>query len=199
MKHFTSTTNKTFSFSSCETCGAKCCNGKEGTVYAQIILEDFKEVYKNFPILFIYGDLGFLKPVLILTNGKDFCKYLENFKCTIYEKRPSICKNYPLSPNLDNTIYIDELCPAVKEESTNNFIVQNNHINKIFIHNTLINYQEKYINTHFEFENFNKKEDFSLAITIKGINFFKYDKKSENPYMKMHQKSLIHLQNSYFI
>ncbi len=199
MKHFTNTTNKTFSFSSCEICEAKCCNGKEGTVYAQIILEDFKEVYKNFPILFIFGDLGYLKPVLLLTNGKDFCKYLQDFKCSIYEHRPSICKNYPLSPNLDNNTYIDELCPAVKEEKTDNFIVKNNTINQNYIHNTLINYQEKYINTYFEFESFNKKEDFTLAIRIKGIEFFRYTKESENPYMKMHQDSLVHLQDTYFI
>lgn len=198
MKQFINTNNLSYTFSSCEGCDKNCCNGKNGTIFSQIILDDFKEIYEYFPILFIYGDLGYLKPVYIITNGKDFCLYNKDSKCTIYDKRASICKTYPLSANIDNNTYIDILCPAVNSKEKSEFIIKRGEISKAFDSPTLYNYQEKYIKTHFEFEPFNKKEDFSLALTINGMQFYKYNKESQNEYMKMHQKSLIHLENEYF-
>lgn len=200
MKQFINTQNNLFTFSSCDKCEANCCNGKKGTTFAQIILEDFKEIYKNFPILFIFGELGYLKPVVILTNGKDFCKYLDNFKCLIYEKRPSICKVYPLSSNIDDNIYIDELCPAVNDDTEEKkIIIENSILNKTFDYPTLNNYQDKYIQTFRELDQFNNKIEFSLALIIKGIQFYKFNTKTTNKYMQMHQKSLIHLKDKYFI
>ena len=199
MKQFVLTENRTHTFSSCEICTAKCCNGKEGTVFAQLTLEDFETVYKNFPILFIYGELGYLKPVVLLTNGTSYCRHLKDFKCTIYEQRPSTCRVYPLSPNIDNNIYIDQMCPAVNDkENSNQIIIENSKVAYNFDSDSLHNYQDKYIQTHFEMENFNNKSDFSLAIVVNGIEFFKCDKIYENRYMQMHQKSLVHLQNEYF-
>lgn len=199
MKQFIQTKNKKFTFSSCEKCEANCCNGQKGTIFAQIILSDFEEVYKNFPILFIFGELGYLKPVVILTNGENFCKYLEDFRCTIYNNRPSICRVYPLSSNIDDLVYIDELCPAVNDdEKIKEEIVQNSHVNEKYDYPTLHNYQDKYIDTFRELDKFNEKENFSIALEIKGINFYKFNKKVDNKYMQMHQNSLIHLQNEYF-
>lgn len=199
MKQFINTNENRYSFSNCEICPAKCCNGNEGTVFAQIILEDFEIVHKSFPILFLFGELGYLKPVILLTNGKNYCKYLKDFKCTIYEQRPSICRVYPLSANIDDNVYIDELCPAVNDEKhENRIIIENTKISKDFDYSTLHNYQDKYINTHIEMEKFNQKENFSVAITINGINFFKCNQLFKNKYMQMHQNSLIHLQKEYF-
>lgn len=200
MKQFIQTENKTYSFSSCETCPAKCCNGKEGTTFSQIILEDFNMIHKKFPILFIFGELGYIKPVVLLTNGKEHCKYLKDFRCSVYEQRPSVCRVYPLSANIDNNIYIDELCPAVNDkDNKSKTIIKENFISSSFDYNILHDYQDKYIDTHYELEQFNKKENFSLAITINGMSFFKCDINFENQYMQMHQKSLIHLQDEYFI
>lgn len=198
MKQFIPTHDNSFSFSSCEFCEARCCDGKEGTLFSQIILKDFSKVYKRFPIVFIFGELGYLKPVLLLTNGKTYCKYLKDNKCTIYNQRPNICKAYPLSANIDNNIYIDIFCPAVNDKNPSDIIVEDNKIKKEFDNELFNNYQDKYIDTFHEFENFNKKENFTLAITLNGINFYKYIKETQNNYMKMHQDSLIHLQNDYF-
>ncbi|MGP2656536.1 YkgJ family cysteine cluster protein [Malaciobacter sp. WC5094] len=198
MKQFIKTNNDYFTFSSCETCEANCCDGRKGTVFSQIILSDFEEIYENYPILFIFGELGYLKPVIILTNGKDFCPHLKDFRCGIYEKRSSICRTYPLSANIDNNIYIDYLCPAVGKNENDKLIVNNSKVNKDFFVNILDNYQDKYIETFHELDKFNKKENLELCITIKGIEFFKYVKKTNNKYLKMHQKSLKHLQNDYF-
>lgn len=198
MKQFTNIKDKKITFSSCDICQANCCDGKKGTTFSQIILDDFSIVYKNFPVLFIFGELGFCKPVIILTNGQTYCRYLKNFKCIIYENRPSICKLYPLSPNIDNNIYFDENCPAINNDLESTIISQNNQIKKEFFHNNLDNYQDKYINTFREFEKLDKEEDFTLAIELNGMQFFKCTKITNNKYMQMHQKSLIHLQDKYF-
>ena len=198
MKQFTDIKEKTITFSSCEICEANCCDGKKGTTFSQIIIDDFSIVYKNFPILFIFGELGFCKPVVILTNGQTYCKHLEDFKCIIYKDRPSICKLYPLSPNIDNNIYVDENCPAVNNNLKSSIISQNSKVEEDFFHSNLDNYQDKYIKTFREFEIFDKKDDFSLAIELNGMHFFKCTKNVENKYMKMHQDSLMHLKDKYF-
>ena len=154
MKTFIPTTNRTFRFSSCQECEANCCNGKHGTLFAQIILNDFEKIYKYFPILFLKGELGYLKPVVVLTNGKEHCRYEKDFRCTIYENRPSICQVYPLSVNIDDNYYIDFNCPAIKDKGE--VIVKDKEVNKSFYNEILDDYKEKYIQTHFEFDNFNK-------------------------------------------
>jgi Fe-S-cluster containining protein len=199
MKQFTPIKNNSYTFSNCNSCEARCCDGKLGSVFSQVILSDFEENYKNFPILFTFGDLGYLKPVIILSNGVDFCKYIENHKCTIYDKRPSICRAYPLSINIDNQVYIDTFCPAINDKKEDfKLITKSSKVQKDFDNKIFYEYQDKYIKTFYEFESFNKKEDFTLAITLKGMNFFKYNKSSTNKYMKMHLESLKHLEHSYF-
>lgn len=187
MKEFISTENLNFTFGNCSNCEAKCCNGKHGTLFSQIILSEFEKVYKNFPILFTFGDLNFIKPVVLLTNGKGFCPYLEDFKCSIYANRPTVCRTYPLSPNLDNKVYIDTLCPEVGKQNME--IVKNNNIKHDFNNDIFYDYQDKYIETHFLFEEFNKK-DFKIYTTINNIDFFYYTGALESQYMQMHSQSL---------
>ena len=140
MKTFIDTTNKSFTFSSCEGCPARCCDGREGSVYSELLLEEFERVSQNFPILFTFGELGFLKANVLLSNGKDFCPYIENHKCTIYEDRPQVCRNYPLSPHLDNNIYIDDSCPAITSENGID-IVRDGIVKDPFYNDSLENYQ----------------------------------------------------------
>ena len=105
MKTFLDTTNKSFTFNNCNGCLSRCCDGKEGTILSQLILDDFEVVSKYFPILFTFGDMGYLKANILFSDGKSFCPYIKNYQCTIYEDRPSICRVYPLSPSHDNKIY----------------------------------------------------------------------------------------------
>ena len=191
MKYFVPTSNKNYSFSSCDSCEAKCCNGSYGTLFSQIILEDFTN-FENFPILFTFGNLDFAKPVIMLTNGTNFCRYLKAMKCSIYDKRPQVCKNYPLSPNLDEEVYIDLSCPSVKETEEKSDFIKINKQNDYFK-----NYKELYLNTYFEFEKY-KKEDFQKLFTLRDIDFYGYLKDDENQFIKMHQKSLVHLKDDYF-
>ena len=47
MKTFVNTKNETYYFSSCSTCDARCCDGTRGSLFTQIVLDDFKEVADN--------------------------------------------------------------------------------------------------------------------------------------------------------
>jgi len=146
-------------------------------------------VSKNFPILFTFGEMGYLKAVVLFSDGKSFCPYIKDHKCTIYDERPSICRVYPLSPNIDDNVYIDDSCPAVTQNETNN-MVRDGKVSESYKYNTLENYQEKYINTHLELEKINDKNHFEIVKTIKGISFYKYMGNKKNKYISYHKKSL---------
>lgn len=179
MKNFIKLEKQNISFGDCANCEANCCKGSFGTVFSQILKEEFEDVHKNFPILFIFGSLNFVKPVILLSNGFDFCPYLKDFRCSIYDKRPNVCKIYPLSPNIDNFVYIDNSCPEIFKGE-----------NKLNLKSTILeNYQKKYIETHLEFEKL-IIEDFEEILSIKGIKFYKYIGYEESKYLDFHKLSL---------
>lgn len=128
---------------------------------------------------------------MLLSNGKDHCIYIKDYKCTIYNERPSICQVYPLSANLDNIVYYDMNCPAISEQGS--VLVEEGKIAQSFNHEILDNYQDKYILTHQEFEPFNKKENFKQLFTINNEHFYKYVGSKESEFMKMHGESLKNL------
>lgn len=192
MKTFIDTTNKSFTFSSCEGCPARCCDGREGSVYSELLLEEFERVSRNFPILFTFGELGFLKANVLLSNGKGFCPYIVNYKCTIYEDRPQVCRNYPLSPHLDNNIYIDDSCPAIASEDGID-IVLNGEVKELFYNESLENYQDKFLNTYNHLKEFNVASNFEKVVTINGIEFFKFIGRSEDKFIKLHIQSMSNL------
>ena len=94
-------------FKGCGDC-SKCCEGK--FFLAPLILEDFEKVKPFFEIRAVIFDE--IIPVMLLTDGHNPCKYLNNGKCEIYENRPSACKIYPFSPYYDD-IFIDLECDAI--------------------------------------------------------------------------------------
>ena len=185
-----------YSFTSCETCNAQCCDGSKNTLHSPIILDDFNEVSKHFPILFIYGNLGYIRPVILLTNGKDFCKYIKDMRCSIYKQRPSVCRVYPLSPHVSDEIYIDNSCPSVIKKVGQT--TKEDKVYKDFDNEILYTYSDKYINTHYYFEPFNKKENLELAIKINDIEFYKFKEDFGQEYIKTHLSSLEHLETPYF-
>jgi len=192
LKTFIDTTDKSFTFSSCEGCPARCCDGREGSVYSELLLEEFKRVSRNFPILFTFGELGFLKANVLLSNGKDFCPYITNHKCTIYEDRPQVCRNYPLSPHLDNNIYIDDSCPAIASKDGIDIIL-NGEVKEPFYNESLKNYQDKFLDTYNHLKEFNVDSNFKKVVTINGIEFFKFIGESEDKFIKLHIQSMSNL------
>ncbi len=189
MKTFVDTSNNTFTFSSCEGCPARCCDGREGSIFSELLLEEFKNVWEFFPILFTFGDLGFLKANILLSNGKDFCPHIQDHRCTIYEERPNVCRNYPLSATIENKIYIDDSCPAINQEY-GKVIISDGKVDKEFDNKALHNYQERFIETYNYLEKFNNKEFFNLVVIINGIEFYSLKEDFNDPYLKYHIKSL---------
>ncbi|NQY24066.1 MAG: YkgJ family cysteine cluster protein [Campylobacteraceae bacterium] len=187
MKNFVSIENKSFSFSSCDGCGAKCCSGLYGSNFSELTIDEFEKVYKHFVILFSFSEMGYLKANLIISRVTEHCVYIKNNICTIYDKRPNVCKNYPLSPSPSNDIYIDTNCPALESGSN---IINDGKINPSFHNELFENYQDKFMKSHFYLEKFNK-EDFEIALIIRGMNFYKYKHPSSDEYLQMHLESLL--------
>lgn len=193
MKTFIETTDKTFAFSSCDACPARCCDGREGSIFSQLLLSDFRQVAKNFPILFTFGEMGYLKANVLLSDGNNFCPYIVENKCTIYDERPAVCRNYPLSANINNKIYIDDSCPAVfsnLDEQVGIKIVDDDRITKEFNSESLINYQDKFLDTHLHLAQFNDKINFEKVVTIKNMEFYQFVGTTEDKYMQIHIDSM---------
>jgi len=185
--------NEELYFGDCKNCKAKCCDGREGVVFSQILLDEFEKTYENFPIVFIFGELNYAKAVILLTNGRDLCPYNIDFKCTIYEKRPSVCRTYPLSPNLDNQIYVDKDCPEISNEKNNNtLIAKDKKLSESYQNEIFDTYQDRYITTHLAFDGL-KKEEFKEVIKINSMPFYGYFGPEENKYLQFHKQSLKNL------
>lgn len=226
MKSFENTEGNSYSFSDCNSCDARCCDGSRGSTYAQIILEDFVPISKHFPILFTQGEMQFLMPVVLLSNGNDFCKYIKDFKCSIYDERPSICKLYPLSPYITNEIYIDVTCPAVIQDDKNEVsqtysyeapieyetsfkpnlvnsykqtMITKGNVEKDFYHEKLNNYQDSIIETYKHFKLYNYEANLEVFATIRDMVFYRFKDDVNDEYVQMHLKTLKHFDDYYML
>lgn len=77
---------------SCEGCNGACCRYVSVEIDVPEELKDFEEI-KWFVIhkgVYVYVDEDDCWYIEFSTP----CRYLENNKCSIYEKRPNICKEY---------------------------------------------------------------------------------------------------------
>ena len=169
---------KEYCFAGCEGCEVNCC---ERFKFIPLILEDFEEVYKFFPIFFSFFEDGIV-PVIEL--GDEKCRYFKNNRCEIYEFRPPGCKTYPIIPYFDD-ILVDISCPAVGREGE--FLASKDKINTRFFHKRIKNLTKK------------REKILKLTNSIKDdLVFFKnnvldlyiYPKKTDNKYLKLHQKSI---------
>ncbi len=154
-------------FSSCENC-SECCEGK--FFLAPLVLEDFDKVRDYFEIRAVVLNNEII-PVILLTDGEGgSCPYLENGKCSIYNRRPPACKIYPFSPFYDD-IFIDISCKGVSSNGGKK----------------LPSNREEFVKSSFfdsRFENFKYKRDQTLKYMktkkltfdkkINGIKIYKF-------------------------
>jgi Fe-S-cluster containining protein len=197
LKEFVAVVDRTYNFSSCEGCEANCCDGKKGSIYSQILLDEFELVSKNFPIAFLLGEENLLTPVVLLSSGVEHCKYNKEYKCTIYEHRPAVCRYYPLSPHIFNKTFIDLSCPAVSQNNNDEVIVLNGEVQKKYHHPNLDNYQDKFLATYYEFESYNKLENIELLVTINDKSFYRFKEDFSNKYIDIHLRSMVHFDKYY--
>jgi Fe-S-cluster containining protein len=172
-------------FNNCDTCQSNCCSTGRISL-APLVINDFKEVYPHFPILF--GEIdGNLKALMMINDGQSDCRYLSNGKCTIYDDRPPACKMYPISPYFDQ-IYIDVDCHAVGV--VGDAIVKDGQINSNFYHNRIIDFPTKLAFTHAFLSTINNSLEFVLQIKNTDIKLYKYVGIINNEHIQMHKKSL---------
>ncbi len=167
-------------FSNCQNCPDTCCKN----MLIPLILEDFKFVYKIFPIVFAYINSE-LRVFILLSDDGEGCRYLGQKGCEIYEKRPPSCKIYPISPFFEE-FYVDTNCEAVGENGE--FLCSNKGFNQKFNHPRLKNFKDKYSQTEkflISIENSIEKIGY-----IKEIEIYKYSGEVESNYIKMHKFSL---------
>ena len=176
-----------FHFHGCSTCEGHCCNGAKGFAASPLILEDFEEVYKNFPIVFSIKEKKLVAYVL-LNDGKNYCKYYVNQQCSIYLQRPPACKLYPVSPYFEHLL-VDTACPSVNKDSGYS-LCNDGKLNSAFATKRLENFVEKLAQTNTFLESISTLEDFEQVGNLLGIPLLKYIKPSDNKYIKMHLESL---------
>jgi len=153
-------------FRGCGEC-SKCCEGK--FFLAPLILDDFVKVKPFFEIRAIIIDE--IIPVMLLTDGKNPCKYLKNGKCEIYENRPPACKIYPFSPYFED-IFLDLDCDAIvnnmgdKLPSTKQEFFKSN-----FFDDRMINFKQKREKTI----EYMKTQKLVFDKEIKGISLYNFN------------------------
>lgn len=190
---FVTIKGRNFYFNGCHMCKGHCCNGASGFAMTPLILEDFKEVYTHFPIVFSkHNDVWYL--FMVLNDAKSYCRYYDAPKnqCSIYEHRPPACRLYPLSPYFEH-IFVDRQCPSVSE-SDGMVLTCEGRIEKEFYTQRLDNFAEKYAKTrNFIDEVTCDEEAFEYVGQIAGYLLYAYKKPSQNEFLKLHQASLHHL------
>ena len=183
-----------FYFTGCQTCDKRCCDGKMGYAITPLVVDDFAEVYKNFPILFATVNDVF-RPVMLLNDGNSKCSYLdENGMCSIYDQRPPSCKLYPVSPLFDQVL-IDSNCPSVSGEIVGKEIIKEGKVTNEFYHQRLEDFPQKLQKTSDVMKNLVADKDaFEVIGEVSGVILFKYVGEKENEYVTMHHNSLLHLE-----
>lgn len=171
-------------FSHCQGCQTSCCDGSR-FIFAPLILEDFVDVYRYFPIFFakLYDEWR----ILMLFSQEGACRYYTNGECSIYSHRPPSCRLYPLSPYFDE-IFVDRGCGAVNTHQHGNVLVSGGSINPAFYHERLDNFPAKRQRTI----------SYLAAIapflvpytTFQGIMIYRYEGGDHDPYIRMHHASL---------
>jgi Fe-S-cluster containining protein len=184
-----------FYFTGCATCDKRCCDGRAGYSLTPLVVDDFEEVYKYFPIVFATVNDVF-RPIMLLNDGNSTCSYLdENGLCSIYENRPPSCKLYPISPFFDE-VFIDSACPGVTGEVTPQQVVAQGKVAPEFYHSRLENFSQKLQKTSDVMRELVADEDsFAVLGEINGVVLFRYIGTIDNEYVQMHLHSLQHLEN----
>jgi Fe-S-cluster containining protein len=184
-----------FYFQGCATCDKRCCDGRAGYALTPLVVDDFEEVYKYFPIVFATVNDVF-RPIMLLNDGNSTCSYLDsNGMCSIYENRPPSCKLYPISPFFDE-VFIDSHCPGVTGEITGEKIVSQGKVQPKFYHKRLEEFPSKLQKTTDVMKELVAEEDsFEVLGEISGVVLFRYIGTQQNKYVQMHLQSLQHIES----
>jgi Fe-S-cluster containining protein len=141
-------------------------------MFAPLILEDIKKVYKYFPILVIF--IPEPKLVIPLALEKS-CPYLNEHKCTIYENRPPACKIYPYTPWYVE-IFLDLSCKGIGIKGEKLPLTLNEFKNSKFYDERIENIEKK-LNTTNQWL---KKQQIKFLTKINNIKIYKIRKNNDS-------------------
>ena len=106
----------------CQSCTAKCCKNYDVFIdHEDLKIQDELDFIKKLPYSKSYGYVPkFIlyegdvqkKWVLILNNPGKTCQFLVDDKCSIYDKRPLICRTYPHYVENDKIKVQKNICPV---------------------------------------------------------------------------------------
>jgi Fe-S-cluster containining protein len=104
----------------CTECTAKCCKNYDVFIdhedLKNIDIQYIKKIeyHRSFgyvPKFILWSDESKKKWILCLDNPNRVCSFLKDDKCSIYEKRPLICRTYPHYVDNDKVKTMKNLCP----------------------------------------------------------------------------------------
>lgn len=174
----------TLFFSSCEGCLNSCCDGSRFH-FAPLILDDFIEVFRYFPIVF--GRIAQeWRPMILFSGDGEACRYFKEGRCGGYEHRPPACRIYPLTPYYED-ILIDTSCHTVCSEK-GAFLASPGTINTDFYHQRLENFEMKRQATQRYMAEL--AEQFELVGEKGGVEYYRYTGPIRDQYIQMHEDSL---------
>jgi hypothetical protein len=183
---------ETLYFKGCDSCQGYCCKGANGFMIAPLILDDFAEVYRHFPILFSFQGSR-LMAYLLLNNGQKECLYFVQNRCTIYEQRPPACRLYPISPYFD-ALFVDTKCPSINAHAGEE-LCREGVLREAFYTKRLENFAQKREATQAFLKHIYDKTHFDYVGELSGMAFYAYNRPSDDTYLRMHRNSLKHLEN----
>jgi len=99
----------------CDECGAKCCT------YPLFTPKEYKKVKKKYGIPECQ-EIDF-RGAKILIDENGMCPYLsDELKCTIYEIRPTICKQYGINKKMPCKYLYPEKAEALVNDALKNLL-----------------------------------------------------------------------------
>ena len=106
----------------CDVCTAKCCknynvfidhdNIKELNDIEHFKIIEYRKSFGYVPSFYLYRDNKKTKYVICLNNTNKICNFLKEDKCSIYDKRPLICRTYPHYVDKEKIKTMKNICPV---------------------------------------------------------------------------------------
>lgn len=127
----------------CSSCTAKCCKNYDVFIDHEdlkisddlsfIKIIEYDKSYGYVPKFVLWKDSKKKKWVLCLNNPDKICQFLKDDRCSIYDKRPLICRTYPHYVDDDKIKTMKNLCPVKWSLSESEKVELKNNYEKLLV------------------------------------------------------------------
>jgi Fe-S-cluster containining protein len=127
----------------CQVCSAKCCknydvfidhedlNISEDLNFIKIV--EYEKSFGYVPKFILWSENQKKKWVLAINNPGKVCQFLKEDKCSIYNKRPQICRTYPHYVDQGKIKTMKNLCPIKWNLSESEIVELKNNYEKLLV------------------------------------------------------------------